>query len=145
MSDNVWKKGFSSSQIRWPSDEQTRMIGWGMVRRRKAEAKQGFPLWSGIWSEMNYAYTGRTGGRQTSIQFTNRILFFISSSYPKILISSYHYSTFIWEPHVFMSQELAMFYSSYSHTFLGRCSHVQSGLSVSLYFLEVHHTVKNYL
>ena len=35
---------------------------------------------------MNYAYTGRTGGRQTSIQFTNRILFFISSSYHKILV-----------------------------------------------------------
>ena len=59
------------------------MIGW-WARFRKAEGKQGFRLWSRIWSDDELCIHRPDRGRQTSIQFTNRILFFISSSYPKI-------------------------------------------------------------
>ena len=73
----------------WLQSRKENIISWsiwldGGQGLEKRKENRVFVSDHGFDQTMNYAYTGRTGGRQTSIQFTNRILFFISSSYPKI-------------------------------------------------------------
>ena len=74
----VWLQSRKENNISWSIWLDG---GQGLEKRKENRV---FVSDHGFDQTMNYAYTGRTGGRQTSIQFTNRILFFISSSYPKI-------------------------------------------------------------
>ena len=73
----------------WLQSRKENIISWsiwldGGQGLEKRKENRVFVSDHGFDQTMNYAYTGRTGGRQTSIQFTNRILFFISSSNKKI-------------------------------------------------------------
>ena len=81
----VWLQSRKENNISWSIWLDG---GQGLEKRKENRV---FVSDHGFDQTMNYAYTGRTGGRQTSIQFTNRILFFISSSYPKN-ISTYNFT-----------------------------------------------------